>query len=374
MKMLDPAKKKAYDDAGYNGALTPLQAAQKKVDDAHKAGLANQAAAEAGAAPTATAAPASPTTAAPAVKPLPSVVPKAPDTAGATEAARGQVLETLGAGDKLANELYAPGSLGRVDTPRMAETAALIKAQQNALSGMSPQEQEAARTNAILQINQQANSKLRDISGRAAGNGLRGGVVAGENAQVAGASQGAYASALQDLMGKVQKSQVDASSALGNTFTAARNNEGSAQKTNLAASAAELAGRLSTPFDYANVIDAATTNDRVETNTEAGRIDKGLETDKDMRELGEARDDAIDEAAGDRLKTGDPGVDDAPRNTLARANGVSTFEDLSPELKQEYADAAGVMPDQLDRFMSDPKNSEWVNTMINRARARKNGY
>ncbi len=360
LKPVDPAKKKAYADAGYDGALSPEQQAAQP--------------------PPAQATPAA-ATPAPVTAPArtvprpqrPSVVPTMPDASGATEAARQQVLQTLGAGEKLAGELYAPGSMGRVETPRMAETAALIKAQQNALGGMSPQEQEAARTNAIMQINGQANAKLRDISGRAAGNGLRGGVVAGENAQVAGASQGAYASALQELMGKVQKSQVDASSALGNTLSAARNTEGSAQNTNLTASAAELAGRLSTPFDYANLVDTATTNDRVETNAETGRVEKSTETDNDMNELEESTSEQLNEAADERLKTGRPGVDDAPRNVLARANGYSTFDDMPEDVRQSYANQAGVPIDDLSRFMSDPANKALVDKMTSDAKRSRDG-
>jgi hypothetical protein len=355
LKAVDPRKTKAYEDAGYNGAYAPGTTPP-----------AVQAASQ----PAPTPAPA-PKPAPAAAKPLPSVVPGMPTSAGVTEAARAQVMQNLGAGGDLASKLYAPGSFGRVETPRLAETGELLKAQTAALSGMSPQEQEAARTNAILKINDQANTRLRDISNRAAGNGLRGGVVAGENAQVAGAAQGAYASALQELMGKVQKSQVDASTALGNTLSSARGLEQGAQTTNLEAAAGELAGRLSTPFDYSNIIDAANTNDRVEKNAETGRIEKVTEVTSDQKELEKSTQDQLDEIADDKLKTGREGVDNAPGNVFARANGVSTYDDLPAETKQQLANEAGVPVEDLQRYLNDPANKNWLNQQIALAKARR---
>jgi hypothetical protein len=285
-------------------------------------------------------------------------------TQDVTEAARTQVTQNLGAGDELANKLYAPGSFGRVETPRQAETAALLKAQTAGLSGMSPQEQEAARTQAILKINDQANVKLRDISSRAAGNGLRGGVVAGENAQVAGAAQGAYASALQELMGKVQKSQVDASTALGNTLTSARGLEQGAQTTNLEAAAGELAGRLSVPFDYSNLVDAANTADRVETAAGTLRMEKGNDALKDMRELEDLTDEQLTEAEGDKFKTGDDAIDNNPVHAMARAYGASTFAELPPETQQQIV--AQVPPNSDGTPRSTEEAFKWLNHPANK--------
>jgi hypothetical protein len=268
-------------------------------------------------------------------RPVSSVVPPIVTTTGATDAARSQVMESLGMGEKLGKELYAPGSFGRVEVPRQAETKALISAQEQRLRGLTPQEQEAARTNALLSINQQANTRLKAIGNKAAGNGLRGGVVAGEQAEVAGGAQSAYASALQELMGRVQKSQVDASNELGNTLTSARGNEQSAQGTNINAAMGELSGRLSTPFDYANAVDTATTSDRIETNAATVDLEKGNDIRDKVRDAEQNLEDIEEEAYEDKLKTGGP-ADDFPVNAYARANGVSTFEDLPPETQAEY--------------------------------------
>lgn len=177
----------------------------------------------------------------------------------------------LAAGEEVGNKLFADGSMGRITNPREKEINDLIATQKSNLGGITPQEQEAARTNALLGINNQANQQLRSNTNAAAGHGLRGGVVQGANAQVLGQAQGAYSGALRDLMGKVQQSQVDAGNALGGTLGYARDVDNAVQGTNLAAGRSELMGRLSTPFDYASLADTYRSGDTAQTASDAAR-------------------------------------------------------------------------------------------------------
>jgi hypothetical protein len=240
---------------------------------------------------------------------------------------------------------------------------------------MTDGEQNAARENAMLSINQQANAKLRSVGNQAAGNGLRGGVVAGEQAQIAGGAQSAYAAALRELMGKVQGSQVDASSELGNTLTSARGTEQSAQSTNINAATGELQGRLSTPFDLANVVDAANTNDRIETNAGTVRREKADSTEADLRDEQISRDDILEEEADNKLKTGNEGIDNSPQNVFARANGYSSFADMPDSLRAEWTGKIGTNAgtteaDQI-RVMNDPGNKTMRDKLIADAKRRR---
>jgi hypothetical protein len=296
--------------------------------------------------------------------PKTSVIPDMPDAAGATEAARAQVLNTLGVGQGLANELYAPGSFGRVSMPRQAEMNSLIGSQTAALGGMTAAEQNAARENALLSVNQQANQRLRSISAQAAGNGLRGGVVTGEKAQVAQGAQSAYAQALQELMGKAQKSQVDASTDLGNTLSAARGLEQGAQTTNINAATGELSGRLSTPFNYASALDTAVTNDRLETNAGRIRTEKGTEIQDRLDGLARDAAEAKQLKLEDELMTGSTDLARGYMTQYAAANGVSDFYDLPQDKKQAYFDA-------IMNATTPAKAKEIVDALVRQSRDKK---
>ncbi len=197
--------------------------------------------------------------------------PTGPITAAPKPTAADTYFGDLSAGEAMGNKLFADGSMGRITNPREKEINDLIKTQQSQLGGISPQEQEAARTNALLGINSQANNQLLSNSNTAAGHGLRGGIVQGANAQVLGQAQGAYSGALRDLLGKTQQSQIDAGSALGNTLGYARDTDNVVQGTNLAAQRGEFMGRLSTPFDYATAADAYRSGDTAQTAADAAR-------------------------------------------------------------------------------------------------------
>jgi hypothetical protein len=160
--------------------------------------------------------------------------------------------KSLDAGEAMGNDLFAPGSLGRLTDPNAAATAELLARLKGNLGGMDEATQNAARENAILQINDQANNQLGQITNSAAGRGLRGGVVAGAQQPVLGAAASAYSGALRDLAGKVSQSQQDASTLYNSALNNAADIDKGIQTSNNAAADSEFQGRLETPFSYAN--------------------------------------------------------------------------------------------------------------------------
>lgn len=196
--------------------------------------------------------------------PPPPAEPAAPDPAD-------QFFADLKAGEGIANEVFADGSFGRISDPRAAETSALITAQKARLGGLTEQEQEAARMNAIYSINAQANESLRGVGNMAAGRGLRGGVVQGENAKVLGNANAAYGDAVRNVLGIQNQAQMSAAGDLARTLGLARDIDTSIQHINLGAQRGELMGRLSMPFEFANLRDTYRTGDAAESTSAAAR-------------------------------------------------------------------------------------------------------
>lgn len=180
-----------------------------------------------------------------------SSVPAAPTTGDSYGNA---FFDSLGAGEAMGNDLFAPGSLGRLTDPKAAETAALLERLKGNLGGMDEATQNAARENALLQINSDANNQLGQITNAAAGRGLRGGVVAGAQQPVLGAAASAYSGALRDLAGRVSQSQQDASTMYNGALNNAADIDTGIQTSNNTAADSEFQGRLTTPFDYANAM------------------------------------------------------------------------------------------------------------------------
>lgn len=197
----------------------------------------------------------------------PSSQPAAPSSGAAADQYFGDLKE----GEKMGDELFADGSFGRLTDPRAAETSALITAQKARLGGLTEQEQEAARMHAITSINAQANQGLNAIGNAAQARGLRGGVVAGEQAKVLGGAQAAYGDAVRGVLDMQNQAQHGAASDLARTLGIARDVDTSVQDINLGAQRGELMGRLSTPFEYANLLDTWRTGDNAESVTAAAR-------------------------------------------------------------------------------------------------------
>ena len=96
-------------------------------------------------------------------------------------------------------ELFGGNALGKIEGRRAAEVADLIERRKQQLGGLSPEEQNAFRSQALGGIQRAQQDQQRQLMARLGSSGLRGGAAAAQQAQLARAGLQQQAQAEQNL-------------------------------------------------------------------------------------------------------------------------------------------------------------------------------
>lgn len=103
--------------------------------------------------------------------------------------------EGLAAGQKM----FSSGSLGRIDANSSQDVADIIAQRRQQMNGFTPQEMNAYREEGVNNINQGLQTNLRQLRSVQGSNGIRGGMAAGQQAQLLRGAQQAQAQNERDL-------------------------------------------------------------------------------------------------------------------------------------------------------------------------------
>jgi hypothetical protein len=105
----------------------------------------------------------------------------------------------MAAGRKRGEELFGNNALGNIEGRRAAEVADLINQRKSQLGGLSQEEQNAFRSQALGGIQQSQQDQQRQLMARLGASGLRGGAAAAQQANLAKEALKQQAQAEQNL-------------------------------------------------------------------------------------------------------------------------------------------------------------------------------
>lgn len=156
-------------------------------------------------------------------------------------------------GRERGNELFGEGALGRVSAERSADIADVVARRKAALSGLTPEQQNALQSQALAGIQQGTQTNLRQLRGIQGAQGIRGGAAAAQQANVLNQGLVQRANAERDIFTDNINRQAQALNSLEGTLQQAEQNELARQQFNLDQGQREKFGQLSTEFGYAGL-------------------------------------------------------------------------------------------------------------------------
>lgn len=128
--------------------------------------------------------------------------PSGPRTAGgkAIDPTTQKILTDVEAGkESVLGQEFAPGSLERLDTARSQDVSDIIAKRRAGLEGLSAEENQALRERGSQGITRGTQTALRQLRGRQAASGVRGGTATAQQAAILSAGQQAKAGVERDL-------------------------------------------------------------------------------------------------------------------------------------------------------------------------------
>lgn len=178
--------------------------------------------------------------------------------AAATQAERDKEKETvkqdrqkdLEEGRKRGEQLFADGSLGRIDQNRSQEIADIVARRKANINGFNPEELNALRTNHQVEANQALATALRNQKILQAQSGVRGGLASAQQSQLLKDSNAARIANERELFLKNAEAGRQGLNAYESTINGSRKDELERAMFNLAQGNKEKLGRLGTEFGY----------------------------------------------------------------------------------------------------------------------------
>lgn len=148
---------------------------------------------------------------------------------------------------------FADNSLGRVDAERSAEVGDLIAKRKERLSGYTPEEENDMRDKLNEETNRGMATTMRAVRGAQGASGVRGGLAAAQQVQVALDAQRSRTGAERDLAINKVAERARALDSLDGAISKARADELDRQKYNISQANKEKFGRLGTEMSYASL-------------------------------------------------------------------------------------------------------------------------
>lgn len=187
--------------------------------------------------------------------PTVTITPTPTPNATATASANGKQTfdDAYAAGQAQANQLFADGSMGRVDAGRSADTADLLARYRAGLNGYSDQEMQAKRELADGEINRNTQTSLRQLRGIQGASGVRGATAGAQQANVLNIADRNKQDYERQLMLDDMAARRAGLDSYGNALNNAQDFERQGQEFNIGQQNKEQYGRAAFPFQYAGM-------------------------------------------------------------------------------------------------------------------------
>lgn len=169
------------------------------------------------------------------------------------EVAKKERAADLAEGRKRGEELFGEGALGRVGTERSADIADVIARRKDALSGLTPEQQNALQSQVLGGIQQGTQTQLRQLRGIQGASGVRGGAAAAQQANILQSGLRQRAQAERDIFTDNIARQAQALNALEGSLRQAETDELAREQFNIGQGQREKFGQLQTEFGFAGL-------------------------------------------------------------------------------------------------------------------------